>query len=302
MKNALVIGGSGFLGKHLLAELVTSGIHVFAIENKTKIPQHNNVTVIKNGFASITFDLIEKINPDVVFHCARPTIPKLRRLGRKLAAISAASYNHSLIEKLKNTKNKPLLAFASGSLMYGNSAKPIDENTPLNPISYAKQYHKGEKPLLIALSKNDYPVMILRFPWLLGNGSWFKWFYLNPISTHNAIPILGKGLNHMEILDVNDAARLMIRYAYEKNSPGIYNLYSGLSGTQHQFAKSVSEIYHVVVKKHTDLFTGNIEKETIEAFTSNIKLTTLYPEILNTFKFTAVNQTLKEIYKVSAGN
>ena len=85
MKTALIIGASGFFGSHLLEELQKNQVEIFAVEHNRPIAPASQIKVLKGGIAAVTSKLIDEICPDAVFHCARPTIPKLRKTGRILA-------------------------------------------------------------------------------------------------------------------------------------------------------------------------------------------------------------------------
>jgi len=294
MRKVVIIGATGFIGSHLLQDLLQHEIQIFAVEHKQKLLNTPELKIIKGGIQAVTSSLINNIKPDVVFHCARPTMPKIRRFGRAFSARVAAYYNRKLIKSLKNSEHKPLLVFASGSLMYGTGEEPFDENSPLHPISFARQYQKGEKPLLDVVTKTSYPLMLLRFPWLLGNGSWFKWFYLEQIRKYNSIPVFDEGLNKMHILDIYDAVKLMQKYAFELSESGVYNLFGREPILQKYFAEKVADVFKAEKKPYPELF-QNIENEGLEAFTSNIELVTIYPKILQSFKFIPLAQSLKRI-------
>jgi len=297
MKRVLLIGGSGFLGSRLLAELLQGEFEIFAVVNKNSLLKNKNLHIIEGGISSVTTKLINEIKPDIIFHCARPTFPRFKRLGRHLASLSAFRKNQRLLKNLQKSEPKPLLVFASGSLMYGNSDLPHDDSSPLQPISYARQYYRGEIPFLKTLKKNKYPVQILRFPWLLGNGSWFDWFYLKSISEHGAVPIFGEGKNMMEIVDVEDAAKLILEISTSGKSAEIFNIPSQKSVTQKEFTEEIANIFSVKVLNFKQIFPERLEKETMEAFNSNIQLATKHKEIYQNFTFTSLRKTLEKIKK-----
>lgn len=294
MKKAIIIGASGFIGSHLWKKLREAKFQTIAVQHKRPLPVLPDISVIEGGIKAVTPRLLNEIKPDFIFHCARPTLPILRRFGRSVAARKAADYNQKLIDACKQSNHRPLIVFASGSLMYGNHDQPVTEDFPLNPISFARQYHKGEQPLINEVYKKDYPVMMLRFPWLLGNGSWFKWFYLEQIRSQHAIPLFGDGNNKMHILDLQDAAGLILQYARKKNEAGIFNVFGNEPLSQNEFVNKVSTIFQADIKSSSDLF-GKSEKETIEAFTSNIALQTHYPDIIRSTQFTSIDKTLERI-------
>ncbi len=295
MEKVLVIGGSGFAGRHLVAELKCKGIDVYAIEHRVALAATEKITIVKGGIKAVDRKLIDTIRPDVVFHLARPTFPRLMKAGRILAARYAARLNRNLIKELEYSINPPTLVFASGSLMYGQSPVPATEDQPLRPISYARQYFPGEMPVLDALQKSRISVKIIRFPWLLGLGSWFDWFYLKTMREKHAIPLFGQGDNRMEIIDVKDAVKLMLRYADDQGGKGVYNILSSGAITQLDFISKLNLLTGYPVKDHRELFTGKIEKEAIEAFTSTIVLATKYPEIPAGFQYTPLHESLKRI-------
>ena len=295
MKKVLLIGGSGFLGSRLLKELQQSPFEIFAVIHRKSLPENKNLHLIKGGISAITTDLINELQPEIIFHCARPVFPRFKKLGRFIAAWSAYRKNKQFLNNLKHSVCKPLLVFASGSLMYGNSANPHDENSELHPISYARQYYRGEIPILNALLKNEYPVKIIRFPWLLGDGSWFAWLYLKSIIQHNSIPVFGDGGNMMEIVDVEDAAKLLLSISTSSYEKGIFNIPSQKAISQNEFLQEIVNLSGVKTLDFEQLFTGKLEKETVEAACSNIQLTTSHKEIFNNFSYTPLEISLKKI-------
>jgi len=297
IKTALVIGASGFAGRHLIQVLAGKGITHFALEHKQLLTGGDQIHVVKGGLKAINRKLLDEIRPDVIFHLARPTFPRLRRTGRLLAGRYAGMLNKRLIREIAGARHRPQLIFASGSLMYGSSSLPSDEDAPLRPCSYARQYYRGEIPVVESVKAGIIPVKIARMPWLLGKGSWFEWFYLQTMRQKKAIPLFGKGENNMEIIDVMDAVRLLVRIAHTNHPPGIYNIVSSGAISQNEFADKLASLSRVPVKDHHELFPGRLEKEALEAFTSNIELNTKFPGVYEGFEFTSLEETMKGIIK-----
>ncbi len=294
MKKALVIGGAGYLGRHVIASLKSRAVTIHATCNKTPFPEDSAIHVIRGGISAIDHRLIDRIQPDVVFHLARPVIPRLRRVGRIVAAQLAAFYNRRLIRQLMQSEHKPKLVFASGSLMYGNSPIPHDEDSPLNPVSYARDYIAGEIPLVRLAHSGSYPCMVVRLPWLLGNGSWFRWFYLDSMARTGKIPAFGNTQNMMEIIDVQDAVQMMIMIADKAGKPGIFNVVTKGAVSQDDFLQMTASAFDAAIVDHSELF-GKVEKAVYEAFTSSIQITTKYPELYAGFSHTPLMESLKKI-------
>ena len=295
MNTAILIGGTGFLGSHLLNVLLRNNEDVYVVEYRKKVENVKESRIISGGIKALNSGMINNIRPDVIFHCARPTVTKLQRAGRKIAAYKAEMLNKRLLNELKKSNVQPNLVFASGSLMYGNSKEAHNEHSELNPISFARQYFKGEKPLMSACLRNDYPVQILRFPWILGDGSWFKWFYMHVMKKYRAIPSFGDMKNTMQFIDVHDAAELMRLYAIEAKAPGFYNVFSDQILRQEDFVNLLSKIFRLPVKNHEEIFTKPLEKEALEAFASNIILDTNHPDILKKYTFKPLHESLDSL-------
>lgn len=281
MKKALVIGASGFAGQYLVQALLSREVEVVAVRHRRPVTMQKNVSIVTGGAGALSASVLRQARPDVIFHFARPVMPALRRLGRVLAARQAARLNRRLINAMRRSELDVPLVFASGSLMYGPSLSPHDENAPLRPFSFARQYHVGEGPILEALNAKDLRITIMRFPWLLGPGSWYEWFYHRPASLWGAVPLFGEGNNLMDIIDVRDAMMAAVEIGVNARFPRVINVGSGNPVAQAGFAIRVAGKYNATVKDHRDVFTGRMEKEALEAFKANIVLATAYPDLLD---------------------
>jgi nucleoside-diphosphate-sugar epimerase len=278
--------------------LINRGIEVYAIEHHTSLIPRPGLNIIRGRISSIDRKLIKTLKPDMVFHLARPKFPLLRKAGRMLSARWAAFQNRCLIRELEKSGHSTKLIFASGSLMYGSSSIPFDEDSPLKPFSFAKQYYPGEIPILDVLKSNIIDVMIIRCPWLLDKGSWFEWFYTRTMQHYQAVPLFGDGNNLMEHIDIRDAARLVVNFAGDKTAGGIINMVTAGAISQMEFAKMISAISGFPVKDHMELFKNRLEKEALEAFTSNIVLSTKYPQLTAGFQYSKLEESLKRIITV----
>ena len=295
MKNVLVIGASGFAGRYLVRELSEQGYEIYAVQNKRPLELPESVKVIAGGGRSVNHKLLKAIQPEIIYHFARPKLPYFRWAGRLMAGYFAGWLNSRLVKEIGRSGLPVKLVYASGSLMYGPSLLPHDEDAPLNPFSFAKQYYRGELPILKAMSDRNFPVLVMRFPWLLGNGSWFSWFYLNTMKRTGAVPLFGQGTNFMEVIDVIDAVRMAIHFAENMQHAGIYNIVSSKPVTQLEFASSLSEVSGLPVKNHGELFQNRLETEAYRSFTSTILLSTKYLEMISGWEYTPLDQTLADI-------
>ena len=169
IKNILVTGGTGFIGTHLISELLKHELNVFSLQRHLAISGHKNSSKATHLLcdlqdAAAVKKLIRKLAPDAVIH---------------LAAISSVGYSYDhpkeVIESnLLGTSNlvhaclhedseiKHFL-FASTAEAYGNGPNPKREEMMLKPNSpYAISKVACEMHLMYLYNAHNFPVTILR--------------------------------------------------------------------------------------------------------------------------------------------
>lgn len=275
----LLTGGSGFIGSAVLDALASRAeVEVFALTHKKPlIPHAKNVRVITGGMANVGASRLVQIKPDVVLHLARPTMPALRGLGRKLAAFSGYWQNAAFIKNIVKTCPQTRLVYVSGSLMYGinTHGQKHTEQSELNPISFARDYVRTEQPILTCLHEGKMPVTVLRVPWVLGAGSWFGWVYGSHFTRFGTIPVFGDGQNQMHFILRKDFAKWMCDDLLKTDVNGIRNVFSPTVMTQLEFANMLAHHLGCTLDHHT----GFYEKAIREAFTSTIELGTDFNDV-----------------------
>lgn len=297
MQRVILIGASGYLGSQLLKELQRREFEIFAVQNKTALLPSPRITIIEGGIRALTPKKLQEIHPDFILHAGRPTMPQFKKWGRKYAANKAMKLNRALLKNIELSSLQCPLVFASGSLTYGNSDIAHQEDAVINPISYARDYFKGEMPFHKAIESSSFPILILKFPWLLGEGSWFEWFYTKQIQESNVIPMFGDGSNLMSILHVKDAAQIMLKYGQASLRSGIFNIYSPDVISQFEFAQKVKEISGCEIKSFDLLFSKTLEPAVEEAFCSNIVMQTRFQDVLKNHSFSNLDACLSALLK-----
>ena len=151
---ALVTGGAGFIGSHLVDRLVSRGDEVIVVDNLSSgviefIQEHVNSGRVK--FHEVDLKDLNSLKPimvgvDIVYHlAANPDI----RLGTRITDTdlkegTIATYNVLESMRLANVEK---IAFASSSVVYGeNAPMPTPEDHgPCLPISlYGASKQAGE--------------------------------------------------------------------------------------------------------------------------------------------------------------
>ena len=249
-----VTGGAGFIGSHLVDNLVNMGL-VTAYDNlssgKKELIQHH---LDREGFRFVQADLLERDrlagamkDSEVVFHMAAN--PKIRagtqdtELDLKQGTI--ATYNVLEAMRLNGIKK---IVFASTSAVYGETpGQPVPEDYgPLQPIS------------LYGASKLASEGLITAFGHLFGMQAWI--FRLANVvgkrATHGVIidfiaklkqnpgelEILGDGTQKKSYIHVDDCvAGLLYGFQHANDRVNVFNL-------GNNDATSVTTIGHMLIK------------------------------------------------------
>jgi UDP-glucose 4-epimerase len=141
-KRALVTGGAGFVGSHLVEELLADGLEVVSVDDysagKRENLAHLERTRLTEVEASVTdFAALRPLfeGVDVVFHeaCSKMTVC-LRDPRRDLEVNAEGAYN--VLEAARQAGVKKLVHASTGSVYGEPQYFPSDENHPLNPTSF----------------------------------------------------------------------------------------------------------------------------------------------------------------------
>jgi len=134
---ALVTGGAGFIGSHLVGRLISEGFEVYVLNNFFTGSFENirnylgcpRLHVVKGDVKGALKDV------DYVFHLAAlANIDLSVRRPRLVNDVNVSGTLNLLMESLRF--NVERFVFASSCAVYGEPIYlPIDEDHPINPIS-----------------------------------------------------------------------------------------------------------------------------------------------------------------------
>lgn len=133
-KRALVTGGSGFLGRHLIESLLDSGIAVRSIDLNKPLWLDGRVEFYEGDFTAIK--QIEHVleGCDVVFHLASTTLPKSSNDDIRFDISSNLLGTIGLLELAAERKIRKFVFISSGGTVYGvPETIPVSESHPTNP-------------------------------------------------------------------------------------------------------------------------------------------------------------------------
>jgi nucleoside-diphosphate-sugar epimerase len=268
-RTVLVLGSNGFIGREFVKELLSNKREddQFYFLNRTLPAQQiEGVHYFTGDFTHFDWTSLP-CSPDIVVHFARNSSKRFRKWGRLIASVKGYFGNKRLLNYLSRQHKQCRVFYLSGSLMYGNHTEIVTEKTPLQPISFAKEYIYAEQPFLTNTKKNT-AVTFVRVPWVLGNGSWFDAFYLKKIKTEQVVPIYGDGSNQMAFILNQDIAKCMV-HLLDKSFHPIVNLAYDYYITQADFSQLIANKLQLPLKT---IPLQTFERAIKEAFTSSIKL------------------------------
>ncbi|MCZ2127902.1 MAG: GDP-mannose 4,6-dehydratase [Anaerolineales bacterium] len=230
MKRALITGISGFVGRHLRAELTREGWDVFGFD--VRAADERTFVGDLADRAALT-RVAADCQPDAVFHLAgviKSPNPQAYYESNLFGTLN-------LFDALTQLEKRPKVVVASSSAVYGatKNARPITERSPLRPIT---EYAVSKAAQEIAALRYDYAfglsVVVTRMFNLLGVGqspdlacaAFARQIALAEISDEDEI-ITGNLDAQRDFLDVRDAARALFLLAEKDVSGQIYNVCSG---------------------------------------------------------------------------
>ena len=207
----LITGAAGFVGSHLAKSLLKDGYAVRGFVRPTKdtsVLEQLGVEIARGDLTDFTSVERALEGCDQVYHLAALT--SRQKPSRKEAmAVNCGGTGHVVRAALKAGVSR--MVYSSTAGVYGViSNAPVDEASPVNPDSpYQEAKVAGEALVLAAYRDHRFPVVIARFPGVLGRGS-MSWVPLFRAIGTGTFRIIGSGCNHTHtghILDVVDGLR-----------------------------------------------------------------------------------------------
>jgi len=139
-KKVLVTGGAGFIGSHLVDELVRRGCETIVMdilsEDRLRNLEHSkdSITLI-NGSVTNEKLVRDNIDVDVIFHEAACTLVSSIQSPINALMVNAVG-TLNILEGLREKSRETVLILGSTGSVYGPSLySPQDENHPCNPTN-----------------------------------------------------------------------------------------------------------------------------------------------------------------------
>lgn len=256
-KKALVTGGAGFIGSHIVEELVKNGVETISVDNYFA-GKHENLEHLKQypHFHEVECDVLDLDKLDslfpgveVVFHQAasKKTIC-LNNPRLDLEINAKGAFNLLELAVMHGVKK---FVHASTGSVYGEAQyKPQDEKHQLNPTSYyGVSKLAGEKYVRAFHDLYGLNVSILRYFHVYGprqessDVGGVVSIFTRKILEGKPITIYGDGTQQRSFTYVKDVVKANLLAALGDNTNGeVYNCASGIKVTVHELYEMVCEI------------------------------------------------------------
>jgi 2'-hydroxyisoflavone reductase len=212
--NCLIIGGTGFIGRQLVAELLKSGHSVSVLHRRPKhelgrrvkniVADRNDAHSLKAALAGKSFDVVF----DNVYDWERGTTA-----GHVESTVRAAGGNlHRYIFM------SSVAAYGDGLNHHEGDALAPDDA----PELYARNKAMSERALFRLHQRIGLPVVTLRPPYIYGPGNPFyrEAFFWDRLRAGRPIILPGDGRRLMQFIYVKDLTRMCLKVMDEESAAG----------------------------------------------------------------------------------
>jgi nucleoside-diphosphate-sugar epimerase len=124
---------------------------------------------------------------------------------------------------------------------------------------------------------------MLRLPWVIGQGSWFQWNYLDLMHQRRYVPLYGDGGNIMSFID-NAAIGAIILELAPTDFKGTLNLFHPNHLSQKEWARMLSLLSGLPLRAIDENDEGSFGNAALEAFTTHIALSSKYDMLQDLIK------------------
>jgi len=239
----LVTGGAGFIGSHLVDQLLEAGHDVCVVDNLSS-GRLNNLEQAHRypNFSFVQADIVDRNaieplfeNMDWVFHLAgvADIVPSIENPELYFNVNVLGTMN--VLQCAKNTKIKKLI-YAASSSSYGiPDIYPTPETSPINPqYPYALTKYMGEELVLHWSKVFGLPAISLRLFNVYGTrsrtsgayGAVFGVFLAQKLKGQ-PLTVVGDGKQSRDFTYVTDVASAFIAAAESNTSSEVFNVGSG---------------------------------------------------------------------------
>lgn len=244
----LIIGGSGFIGRRLAADLAAEKWRVIIVSRSP-----NRARQAAGGqfeYVSSLRHLYDSIRPELVINLAGASVGEGRwSAARKRELLeSRLQPTQALADWLQRCPQPPKLVIQASAVgYYGNGSAagwpPCDESAPPQDVFVSDLCRQWEALSQRMHETSGVPVAVCRFGVVLGQGGGILPQLLKPVSF--CVGRIGSGRQPLPWIHLDDLS-LALRFLAAQNLAGwqAFNLTAPAATTQLDFARAAAKILH----------------------------------------------------------
>lgn len=297
-KSALVTGGAGFIGSHIVDALVAKRVKVYVVDDLSSGKKANvnpnasftKMSVNAPGFA----DYLRKVKPDVVFHlAAQINVRKSVENPIEDAQVNIMG-TLMLIHVAKEIGIKKIIFSSSGGVMYPETARmPFSEKIVAEPFSpYGIAKRASEMYLAFAHKLHGIPYVALRYANVYGPRQNAKGeagvisIFSTQMLAQKPLVINGTGKQTRDFVYVGDVVRANL-LAAQSNTIGEINIGTGKEiSVNALFRKLKGLTGYKLSEQHVKAAAGEVMRSALDARKAK--------ELLNWVPKTSLDDGLKK--------
>ncbi len=252
---ALVLGGGGFIGSHLVACLLAQDAQVRVLERPYRqrmqiIPNHRNLDWQEGDFGNVQ-DIRRALDGvDIVFHLVSTTQPQSSNDDPIFDVESNLVSTLRLLDQMREKQEIPLIFASSGGTVYGRPQHtPIPETHPTEPTcSYGIVKLAIEKYLALyrLLHGLDYRILRLANPYGPGQeanrAQGVVGTFLSHVIHDEPIEVWGDGSVVRDYLYISDTISAMLQVASDRGADRVFNIGSGGGHSVREIIAAVEQV------------------------------------------------------------
>lgn len=254
MAKVLVTGGAGFIGSHLVTQLIERDHFVYVLDN-FRTGQEDNL----QRFAAGRYELIRDSVMNIGGHAVLRDVQTIFHLAAEVGNIN--SIENTFADASTNVLGTirvcdfareigAKVVYSSSSAIYGESRYlPIDEQHPLQPASpYGLSKLTGELYVRLYGQLNALSHVCLRYFNVYGEGQLFNPYsnvipiFIRRLAEGKPLTVYGDGGQTRDFVHVNDVATANVLAGESSVTSGAYNVGTGLRSSLRELLAIFEEL------------------------------------------------------------
>lgn len=213
-------GGTGYIGSAVLESLLRGGHRVTALvrdpEKAARLNARGVTTVAGELGTPHTFDKV-LAETDAAIHTAFESSP--RGIEKDREAIETLL--RALEPAAASTGARPAFIYTSGVWVLGNTTKPADEDTPLDPVDHVN-WRPAHEQLVLDAGANGIRTIVVR-PGIVYGGARGIVSDILKDALNGMMRVIGSGKNRWPTVYARDLGDLYARLLESPDASGVYH-------------------------------------------------------------------------------